>query len=254
MEVLSRGLKKLTASNACQPYRTRSRSLPPSHLLFADDTTIFTNDSRSSIRNLVAFLQKFKNISSLKINNSKSSFLASSKMLLLRTHNIERISSWKARFLNQAARTTLIKHVLSSIPVHILAAVDVPIKMLQTLESKLADFFWGWSEGSKKFHWVSWRRITYPTKEGGLGIKPLREISAALRLKRAWTIFFAHKNTLWAKFMRSKYMINDSRESASQRNIDSPAWKGIRKLLHLVEDNSHLLLGDDNSNVWNDNL
>ncbi|XP_058112005.1 uncharacterized protein LOC131255323 [Magnolia sinica] len=223
--------------------RSTSSVLKISHLLYADDTMIFSNRSTSSVRILKGFLHSFMEASVLKINPAKSSFIVSSKMATNRIYCLERessflrsslpflyigvplskgriqastfqplvekilarISGWKARFLNQGARIVLIKHVLLSIPIHSLAVVDIPKQTLCSLEKGFTDFFWGWSEGKKNLHWVNWKTIVGPSKGGGLGIKGVRDVSSALKLKRAWTIFVDYQSNLWAKFMRTKY-------------------------------------------------
>ena len=37
----------------------------------------------------------------------------------------------------------LIKHVLSSMPLHLLSAVPVPKKVIEKIEVLMADFLWG---------------------------------------------------------------------------------------------------------------
>ncbi|XP_058106493.1 uncharacterized protein LOC131249745 [Magnolia sinica] len=191
MDVLNRGLHNLFSTNLCKSYKTRRGNLTISHLLFADDTTVFINGGSTSLNNLMAFLQNFNRVSGLKINLTKSSFMVSSaRSRIWRTERltgitratsifsylgvslskgkiwattyqplvkriVSRIAGWKAHFLNQAARVTLIKHVLSSIPIHTLAAVDILNKTLTALEFAFADFFWGRSNGKKNLHRVS---------------------------------------------------------------------------------------------------
>lgn len=46
----------------------------------------------------------------------------------------DRLPSWKASLLNLAGRTTLVKSVLSAIPVHLLIALNVPRWVVKTID------------------------------------------------------------------------------------------------------------------------
>ncbi|XP_013607689.1 PREDICTED: uncharacterized protein LOC106314355 [Brassica oleracea var. oleracea] len=87
---------------------------------------------------------------------------------------IERLSSklagLKRRFLSLAGRITLTKYVLASIPVHTMSTIALPISTLDQLDKIARSFIWGSSEGNRKQHLVSWRKICKPKSEGGLGI------------------------------------------------------------------------------------
>lgn len=47
------------------------------------------------------------------------------------------------------------------------------------------------------------KNICYPTKEGGLGIRRIKDISKAFIHKLWWK--FRIKNTLWSQFIHAKY-------------------------------------------------
>lgn len=57
------------------------------HLLFADDTIIFTNGSKASLTNLLRFPSKYEEASGQKINRGKSGFLMYKK-----THHPSRVA------------------------------------------------------------------------------------------------------------------------------------------------------------------
>lgn len=78
-EVLSRGLCKLYQEGAVMPYRVPRRCQPISHLLFADDTIIFCNGSKRSLKNRMTFLQSYEQASGQLVSRDKSCFITSSK-------------------------------------------------------------------------------------------------------------------------------------------------------------------------------
>lgn len=67
---------------------------------------------------------------------------------------VRRISGWHAKTLSFGDKATLIKHVLLSIPVHTLSAISPPKTTLKYIKKVAADFFWGWDQERKKYHWA----------------------------------------------------------------------------------------------------
>ena len=56
--------------------------------------------------------------------------------------------------LSMSARTLLFKHVLTSIPIHLLTVLVPPRGVVAELERMFARFFWGESEFRLKRHWT----------------------------------------------------------------------------------------------------
>ena len=92
---------------------------------------------------------------------------------------LNRIMSWKTKFLSSGGKLTLIKHVLLPIPVHLLLAVVLPASRFKTVEKVWANFLWGASEEGMKYHWIGWSHLYYPVEEGGVGIRRIYDVYAA---------------------------------------------------------------------------
>ena len=59
-------------------------------------------------------------------------------------HTIKsRLSAWKSRFLSFGGRLTLLKSVLTSLPVHAISFLKAPSSIISSIES-LYNFFFGW--------------------------------------------------------------------------------------------------------------
>lgn len=67
----------------------------------------------------------------------------------------------------------------------------------------MANFFWSELEGKKKLHWISWKKLCFPTNEGGVGFGSIQEVSQAQGAKAWWN--FRTKDSLWRKFLEEKY-------------------------------------------------
>lgn len=76
--------------------------------------------------------------------------IATWKPLLVRIKNIFLV--WKARLLSQGGKITLIKSVLSNLPIILLSFFKSPMKVWKDIERIQRDFFWGSSIGKRRIH------------------------------------------------------------------------------------------------------
>ncbi|KAF5444244.1 hypothetical protein F2P56_036732 [Juglans regia] len=116
----------------------------------------------------------------------------------------ERIDGWKARLLSNGARLLLIKHVLGSIPIHLLSILQVPKSVIVSLNRCFGNFFWGMKEGKPKKHWRAWDGRCKPVQEGEAGIRNIAETQKELHMKFAWKILT--ENSQWSRFFKAKYV------------------------------------------------
>ncbi|XP_058084060.1 uncharacterized protein LOC131231775 [Magnolia sinica] len=141
----------------------------------------------------------------------------------------------------QGWRATLIKYVLGSILIHTMAATPMLARCLSNMEKSFANFFWGWKNGKKKLHWTNCK-IVAPITVGGLGIRRLRDMMKALRLKMAWAISHGNSSSIWATYMRVRYGVPTATghyHSRSRHNQSaySPLWNNILALFPLLAAN-----------------
>ncbi|KAJ0088691.1 hypothetical protein Patl1_32423 [Pistacia atlantica] len=207
-----------------------------------DFFSVFVNGGKRSVQRLLNILEVYEKWSGQLINKeklavyfSKSITLARRRILMRTTGFVEgkfpftylgvpmvsgrltsrhleplvekvrrRIAGWKSKLLSQGGRLTLMKHVLACMSTHLLAVLNVPMKVFSRLNSLMATFFWGDTNGKQKMKWCAWDRICKPYKEGGLGIRNFHEVQRALHMKFAWRLVTV--DNLWTKFFRAKYV------------------------------------------------
>jgi hypothetical protein len=106
--------------------------------------------------------------------------------LMLWTEKIaDRLPNCKARLLNLAGRTTLVKFVLSAIPTYLLIAINIPQRVIKSIY-KIRRGFFGKGERRLMVEAVSREIITRPLSYGGLGVPNLQFKSWALQAKWLW--------------------------------------------------------------------
>jgi len=116
-----------------------------------------------------------------------------------------RLQSWTHRFLSFAGRLQLIRSVLHSIQAFWANVFFLPCSVINRIEQMFRQFLWKgpvMGPGGAK---VSWCDVCLPKKEGGLGIRTLRENNIASMLKHIW-ILFSDKESLWCKWIHSTFL------------------------------------------------
>lgn len=100
---------------------------------------------------------------------------------------VSRISRWQSNLLSYSGRAILIKHLLQSLPIHILPAICPPTTTLKQIKCIIPNFFWGWLNGKRKYHWSSWNNMSFPYEEGGNGVSMITNMCKAFQFKQWWT-------------------------------------------------------------------
>ncbi|KAL3516660.1 hypothetical protein ACH5RR_023562 [Cinchona calisaya] len=87
------------------------------------------------------------------------------------------LTSWHSKLLAVEGKLVLIKHVLSSITLYLLAALQPPNLVLDQIDRILSNFFWGKDGEYPQRHWIAWKRICQPEECNGLGISAMAALS-----------------------------------------------------------------------------
>jgi len=169
-----------------------------SHLQFADDTLLLGVTSWANVRTLRVVMLLFEAMFGPKVNFNKSmlvgvniseSWMVEVAFILncrvgkvpylylglsigcdprrlafwdLVLHTIKsRLSAWKSCFLSFGGRLTLLKSVMTSLPVYALSFFKAPSGIISSIDSLFLFLFWGrgGSEDLRKIHWIGWNTI-----------------------------------------------------------------------------------------------
>ncbi|XP_019261368.1 PREDICTED: uncharacterized protein LOC109239280 [Nicotiana attenuata] len=270
-------------------FNMEKRGPQVTHLCFADDVIIFTLGCRTSLMKIMAILQDYEQAYGQQINKNKSHFMIASSIFNYTNRRIQqlkgfsrkgspitylgcplytgrkrivhfnsliskvvsRIRGWHGRLLSYGGRVTLIKHVLQSLPIHLLSAVSPPKTVLRKIEKLAANFFWGMEKDKNKYHWASWQKLCHTKEEGGIGLRSIEDVCRAMEYKQWW--LFRTKETLWGDFLMAKYCKRSHPISKKWDSGQSQTWK--RMMINKKEAENHIQwrLHSGNSRFWWDN-
>lgn len=115
-----------------------------------------------------------------------------------------RLLMWKNKLLSFSGKYILTNHVLKSMHVYTLSAMNPSKKVIDQLHQIFVRFFWGKTRSTRGKHWVAWEDMCYPRKEGRLGLRSLHDMSKALFAKLWWR-FRVSTSSLWSTYIGNKY-------------------------------------------------
>ncbi|KAK1302840.1 hypothetical protein QJS10_CPB12g01232 [Acorus calamus] len=108
------------------------------------------------------------------------------------------------------------------------------------------------SKKSKAASKVKWMTVCLPKSEGGLGLRRLQEWNKAAMGVRFWELASNHQS-LWASWMRKKYLSKVSIWTISSKTTASSVWKSIIKAGTWVKvATQYVIFSGKTINLWSD--
>ena len=136
-----------------------------------------------------------------------------------------KLSNWRAGVLSVGGRLTLIKSVLSNLPIYFMSIYKIPVAVENLFESIRNRFFIGGDLGDRKMTWVAWRKCLESKELGGLGVGSIFALSRALLFKRVWR-FWNQPRDLWAQVVTSLYGV-DGGIGRNMAGHDGSPWCAV---------------------------
>ncbi|KAL4271167.1 hypothetical protein GQ457_13G010790 [Hibiscus cannabinus] len=218
-------------------------SIAISHLQFADDLLVFCEAKETHVLAVRRVLRVFELASGLHINIKKSrlfginvaqdtlmawssaigsvvgSFPSEYLGLPLGVRRnstalwdplIKKLSScmtsWKSSQLSFAGRITLVKSVMSAVPIYYMSLFRMSSGVCNRITGMVSNFLWGGSVDKRKIHWVKWEMLCRPVQDGGLGFTNFGTQNRCLLGK--WMIRFgSDSDCLWKEVISCKYNV-----------------------------------------------
>ncbi|GKB41918.1 RNA-directed DNA polymerase, eukaryota, reverse transcriptase zinc-binding domain protein [Tanacetum coccineum] len=234
-------------------------SLTLSHLFYADDVVFIGEWSESNIRTIVHVLKCFFLASGLKINLHKRKLMGigvNSQIVSNGANTIgcsrgnswaevisklsSRLFRWKLKTLSSEGRLTLIKSVLTAIPLYHMSIFKAPICVLNKMEAIRRNFFNGVEGLDRIITWIAWKHVLASKEKGGLGVSSYFALNQALLLKWVWR-FISQDTSLWSKFIIAVHGYKGSLDKVATITRTSPWLDILREVSSLKSKGIDLL-------------
>ena len=120
-------------------------------------------------------------------------------------------------------RITLIKSVLSNLPIYHLSCFKCPKSIFQKIEKLQCEFLWNDSVEKRQYHLVKWDSVCKPFAQGGLGIRSIEKVNKALLGKWLWRVGDP-KQGLWKRILICKYDLANMGWNVSSRDYKASGF------------------------------
>nr|XP_023889904.1 uncharacterized protein LOC112001960 [Quercus suber] len=114
-----------------------------------------------------------------------------------------------------------------------MSCFKLPKGLKKNLEVLTRKFWWGYGKGSKKVHWVHWKKLCRDKDLGGMGFKEIEKFNDALLAKQAWRMI-NNPNSLCHWVFKVRFFPNCSMLEAKDSNLGSYTWKSIMSARNVI--------------------
>ncbi|GKC70903.1 RNA-directed DNA polymerase, eukaryota, reverse transcriptase zinc-binding domain protein, partial [Tanacetum coccineum] len=159
------------------------------------------------------------------------------------------LSKWKLKTLSIGGRLTLIKSVLTSLPLYHMSIYKVPMGVLNRMESIRRRFFIGADNNKRKISMIGWQKVLASKKKGGLEVSSFFALNQALLFKYIWR-FISHgagsRSSLWYNIIHETGSLsiieNNKQVTVAVKLSDGFVTDSFRRALHGGIEEKQLLL------------
>ncbi|XP_026409985.1 uncharacterized protein LOC113305093 [Papaver somniferum] len=284
-EAFTSYIKHLEDSNLVHGIKCAKTGPSISHILFADDSLLFTMATIPDFHAIKNYLQKYCNAIGQEINFNKSGLFFSSKIhprhrkMLAKILNIttlnlgekylgtpitilksktqthlsmlstaeKRVNNWLTQFLAQAGKSTLVKHVGQAMSLYQMATFLIPKSICNKIDSHLNRYWWGEDLDTKKskLHLIAWENICKTKKEGGLGFRISEINNLAMMARSVWKLI-ENPSSLLAQVLKAKYYANSDVLNSYCPDKASWVWKCLHNTMNKIKPFISWVVGEGN--------
>ncbi|RVW46613.1 Transposon TX1 uncharacterized 149 kDa protein [Vitis vinifera] len=184
MEVFSCLMRRAISRGFLSGWRARGRGgegILISHLLFADDTLVFCEESQDQLTYLSWLLMWFEAYSGLKVNLEKSELIPVGRVNDIEDLTLElgcKVGGLPSSYLGLPLGAPFKSEVVWD------CVEERKVRM--RLEKIQKDFLWGGGALDQRLHLVRWNLVCLERKKGGLGVRNLVLMNKALLEEGGW--------------------------------------------------------------------
>ncbi|XP_026454907.1 uncharacterized protein LOC113355877 [Papaver somniferum] len=197
----------------------------------------------------------------VKITNSKERYLGSPLIIghskqeafkSMEDNFNKRFSVWPSTSLSQSGRSTVIKHVLNSLPLYQMGFFKLPDHLMRKLTTIQRKFFWGHSS-NRGFNPVCYSQLCKSKDHGGLAFRDMEKLNLALLTKLVWRVC-TEEEQLWVQILGRKYFkYGKLLHQNIEANNCSYMWNGTTKGLQIIQKKYFMEINNGRrTKIWKD--
>ncbi|KAK3230765.1 hypothetical protein Dsin_002646 [Dipteronia sinensis] len=234
------------------------------HLLFSDDSLIFTKDNDRNCVSIREILAVYGRATGQAINFAKSAMCISLSFSVLEGQTLAsrvgiklvechenymglpcftgrskrkifasivdrvwgKIKGWGEKLFSVAGKEILAKAVIQATPSYAMGMFLLPQALIKEIHRLCSRFWWGGNEKHTKIHWCTWKHLCKPKGEGGLGFQDLEISNRALLAKQCLRLL-KNPNSLAGRVPKSCYYNEGSILDATLKANGSYVWNSL---------------------------
>ena len=167
----------------------------------------------------------------------------------------KKMEGWRGKWLTLAGRILMLQVVITAMPVFAMMCLEIPKKVIRTLERKMRKFFWNGANEENKIPLLAWEKICRPKEEGGAGLRDWSCMNRALGAKLVWAVY-ENPHLYWVRILKGKYLDNmDNNRILTIRNPPkgSAIWNFMVSCREVIIKHITWQIGDgESAKFWED--
>lgn len=102
---------------------------------------------------------------------------------------VNKLEGWKCKWLTSAGRLSLLKSVLSAMPIYSMMCFKVLEKIARSINQFMRKLFWNGKSEKDKIPLVAWDKVCQPKLVGGAGLRKWCFLNEAMGAKLIWQMY-----------------------------------------------------------------
>lgn len=133
-----------------------------------------------------------------------------------------------------------------------MSCFKLPTSLWKRIQSVLTRFWWDTKMEKTKMAWISWKKLSWSKKNGGLGFRDIQSFNDALLAKLSWRIV-ENPHSLLARILIGKYCPSESFLKCKPTASSSHGWRSLLVGRDLLNNQLGWAIGNGLSiNIWDD--
>lgn len=154
--------------------------------------------------------------------------------------------------LSRGGKEVLLKSVIQAMPAYAMSLFKFTDTFYNEIEVLMSKFWWGKLDRNQGISWMSWKRLSRPKSEGGMGFRSLREFNDALLAKQGWRLMTSQTSLVYSTF-KAKYFPYIDFLHATQGSNPRYLWTSIHSTRELLISGCRRRIGNGvETLIWED--